>query len=335
MTGIDEQEKRTRRIDGFIRSIRSDAGRSSYQMVSLSPLRYAGGKSRAIGHLLEHIPRSVDEVVSPFFGGGSFEFVLSKKFGIHITGYDVFGLLVNYWKQQLTNRDTLHEELERLKPDISTFKMVRHVLLHYWEKVKPEDLSYKTREQYPLTENEKVMLDDDVVKRAAYYYFNHQLSYGPMFIGWPSSIYLEEKRYTSILEKVKTFEGGDVSVESMPFEKSIPAHDGEFLFCDPPYCLSGNSKMFCGIYPNRNFPVHHDGFPHERLSELLRNHSGGFMLTYNDCNVIRDLYPGYERHFPKWQYSLGQGESRIGKNRDGRKNGNVKRSHEIILIDRP
>ena len=48
--------------------------------ISLSPLRYAGGKTKAIGLILESFPKLKNKkVISPFFGGGSFETESSKN----------------------------------------------------------------------------------------------------------------------------------------------------------------------------------------------------------------------------------------------------------------
>ena len=71
--------------------------------------------------------------------------------------------------------------------------------------------------------------------------------------------------------------------------------------------------MFNGIYPMRNIPVHHDGFDHEKLRDMLYNHEGSFVLSYNNCETIRDWYKDFHQVFPKWNYSMGTGETRIGE----------------------
>ncbi|MBD3353069.1 MAG: DNA adenine methylase [Candidatus Lokiarchaeota archaeon] len=311
--------------------------KNKYKMVSLSPLRYAGGKSRAVGHILEHFPNNIgNTIVSPFFGGGSFELVLSKELGFKVIGYDIFDILVNYWQFQINDSESLYRELKKLIPDKKNFTKNRHILLNYWNKVKPEDLDYKTRRKVSLTENEKTLLDENLLLRAVYYYYNHQLSYGPMFLGWPSSVYLDQGRYDSILEKVKNFEGGDIQVKCDSFETVIKRHKNDFLFCDPPYYLDGDSKMFKGIYPNSNFAIHHNKFDYILFRNLLKQHKGGFLITYNNCSAVREMYKEYEQYFPSWQYSYGQGETRIGKNRiEKGKLDNIKNSHEIIIVSRP
>jgi DNA adenine methylase len=93
--------------------------------------------------------------------------------------------------------------------------------------------------------------------------------------------------------------------------------------------------MFKGMYPNCNFAIHHNDFDHELLANLLKGHKGGFLLTYNDCKTIRDLYEGFIQEFPTWQYTYGQGEKRIGKNRKEGTKDNIKESHEIFIIGLP
>ena len=196
-------------------------------------------------------------------------------------------------------------------------------------------MHYKTKNRLELTEEEKTRLDTTPLLQAAYYYYNMQLSYGPMFLGWPSSVYLKEARYKQIVEQMKAFNPGKVRVQTASFETAITKHPDDFLFLDPPYYLGGESKMFKGMYPNCNFAIHHNGFDHTLLANLLKKHKGGFLLTYNDCPAIRELYKDYKQVFPSWQYTYGQGEKRIGKNREEGSKDNIKESHEIIVVSPP
>jgi len=329
---MDEAKRRRTRVAAYLLELRRDSG---YRRVALSPLRYAGGKSRAVGLILERLPRGPGaEVVSPFFGGGSAELALASL-GFEVRGYDIFEMLTNYWRHQLRRPRALREELARLRPDRKTFRLVRRILLHYWEKTHPE-FDYETRRDYPLTEEQRTLLDGDPLRRAAYYYYNHQLSYGPMFLGWPSSVYLDKGRYAGILERVGSFRAPRVTVEQADFGVALRRHPDALALCDPPYHLGEGSTLFKGLYPNSNFAFHHEGFDHARLAESLRGHPGGFALTYNDCPAVRELYEGFELRTLRWQYSFGQGETRIGENRSsGEESSNVKDSHEILVVGPP
>jgi DNA adenine methylase len=312
------------------------ATKQAYKRVCLSPLRYAGGKSKAIGFLLENLPQLKDKkIVSPFFGGGSFELVLSQHLGIQVIGYDVFDLLVNFWNVLLYKKSEFICELEKFEITETEFTYNRHVLLNYWEKIKPQDLEYHTKTKIPLKPQDLDLLDSNSVLQAVYYYYNMSLSYGPMFLGWPSSNEINKDKFKRRIERLKRLQWNNkLSIECSSFEHVLEKHKEDFLYLDPPYYLEGDSKMFKPMYPNCNFPIHHKNFNHTQLAEKLKQHKGGFILTYNDCETIRELYKDFRFEFPSWQYSYGQGEKRIGKNRVETQS-NIKQSHEIIIISWP
>ena len=288
----------------------------NYKRYKGSPLRYAGGKSLAVGVITEFLPKDTEKVVSPFIGGGSVEIALAKELGIEVVGYDIFDLLVNYWQQQTVNGQLMYEKLKNMPPTKEEYERVKNILKEHWNKVDGYDGGL------------------DPLDAAVYYYYNMQLSYGPGFLGWMSSIYESEKKYKSTIEKVRDFNLPNLRVYNKSFEESIPENNGTFMYLDPPYVLDGDSKMFKGIYPMRNFPIHHDGFDHELLAYLLHQHKGGFILSYNDCSFVREAYKDFDIHEVHWQYTMGQGETRIGKNRLERDydNGNVKTSHELLIV---
>ena len=93
-----------------------------------SPLRYPGGKTRAIKHLLPHIPAG--DICSPFLGGGSLELVLAEDRAVY--AYDAFYPLYNFWNCLLTDKDYLVAQVKKLHPlDKETFKALRMLLRGY------------------------------------------------------------------------------------------------------------------------------------------------------------------------------------------------------------
>jgi len=297
--------------DFLLKSLKSPSGKTKYKRHVLSPLRYAGGKSLAVGLIAELLPANIKKLVSPFFGGGSVEIACSKDLGLDVIGYDIFDILVNYWKVQIEYPEKLYKELLKFEPTQESFNNAKSILKKHWDKEK---------------------LITNPIKLAAIYYFNHNTSYGPHFLGHPSSVYLQKDRYEAILNRVRNFKPGKLKVNLLSFEKAIEKHCSDFLYCDPPYYLDGDSKTFVGMYPHRNFPIHHNGFNHELLRDLLLNHKGGFILSYNDCSVIREWYKDCNMASPKWQYTFSQGDTRIGKNRmENNKGSHIKQSHELLI----
>ena len=321
-------------LEKYLKTISNKNG--AYKRQCLSPLRYAGGKSKAVGLILVNLPKLKEKkIVSPFFGGGSVELCLSQELDIEVVGYDIFGLLVNFWNTLIHKKDQFVEHLKKFKIDEEEFTYNRHVLLNYWDKIKPSDLIYNTKSKVELKEKDLTLLDNDHVLQAVYYYYNMTLSYGPMFLGWPSSNEINKAKFDRRIEKLEKMNLVNLSVSCASFEQVLEKHRDDFLFLDPPYYLEGDSKMFKGMYPNCNFAIHHNQFNHKRLAELLKEHRGGFLMTYNNCSVVREMYSGYKFEYPEWQYTYGQGETRIGKNRKNSEEGSKKESHEIFIICPP
>jgi len=298
----------------FLRSLASPTGKTKYKRYLGSPLRYAGGKSLAVGLIVELIPDDTERIISPFFGGGAFEIACAKELDLPMIGYDIFDILTNYWDVQLNEPGALYQELLKFEPNRETFKAVKERMKEHW------------------TGKEKLCR----LELAAYYYFNSNTSYGPHFLGWPSDVYLEPRRYKTLIEKVRDFKAENMQVGCLPFEESIPLYPDDLLYCDPPYYLDGDSKTFIGMYPHRNFPIHHKNFDHEKLRDMLLSHKGGFILSYNDCSTIREWYKDCNMAAPKWQYTFSQGDTRIGANRIERNNGSyIKKSHELLIWHLP
>jgi len=299
----------------FLDSLLSLSGKNKYKRYAKSPLRYAGGKSLAVGLILERIPDNVKRVVSPFLGGGSVEIAIANELNIPVMGYDIFDILINYWSIQLSRPEELYNKLLKFIPTKKGFIAAKEILKKHWNK-------------------EEILNDIDL---AAHYYFNHNTSYGPHFLGHPSSVYLQENRYKKMVEKIRDFRAPNLHVECASFEQIMEKHRDDFLYLDPPYYLDGDSKTFIGMYPHRNFPIHHKGFRHDLLHELLLKHRGGFILSYNDCSDIRKkMYKDFDMIAPSWQYTFSQGDTRIGENRLRDNNGEyIKKSHELLIWKMP
>lgn len=293
-------------------------------------LRYPGGKTKAIDLITPYV-KDYDKIVSPFIGGGSLEVHWAANLNKEVIGYDIFDVLVNFWNVLLENPEELSNKMSEIKPTDEEYKRIKDILIRLdktQEMLKNWQTDYYKRET-PIT------LDD--ITLAAYYYFNHNCSYGPGYLGWASKIYLNEKSWLSSLEKVKKFKCDNLKVYNNTFDVSIANHKNDFLYLDPPYYLERDkdNKMFKGMYPMRNIDVHHSGFDHELLRDMLLSHEGDFVMSYNNCETIREYYKDFEFFYPKWAYSMSNGEKRIGKNRFEINDSKiVKESHEILIVKR-
>ena len=83
-----------------------------------SPLRYPGGKTRACGKLGTILEEHFDivkfnSIVSPFFGGGSFEFFIQNNYQLNIIANDRFVPLYNFWCCCKLDKKRLCEKLTK------------------------------------------------------------------------------------------------------------------------------------------------------------------------------------------------------------------------------
>ena len=140
------------------------------------------------------------------------------------------------------------------------------------------------------------------------------------------------------MDKLRDFKA-NIKIENQSFEKLFKKYPNDFFYCDPPYFLKEDcptSQMFNGVYPERNKPFYHNNFDHDLLRDCLKNHKGGFILSYNNCSKAINYYKKYKLVYPNWQYTMGQGETRISKSLGNRNiwqsKAHVKKSHEILAI---
>jgi DNA adenine methylase len=81
-----------------------------------SPLRYPGGKSKAINQIIEYLPETFSEFREPFVGGGSVFIYLKQKFPhLKIWINDLNRELFLFWKFAQSDISQLVAEVRRIK----------------------------------------------------------------------------------------------------------------------------------------------------------------------------------------------------------------------------
>ena len=236
-----------------------------------SPLRYPGGKSKAIKYLKKFIPDNTTKLISPFLGGGSFEIYCCANMGIKVYGYDIFEPLVEFWECLLEDSKKLADYVYPYYPF-------------------SKDDFHKIREAHTYH-------PDKYERAAIYYVLNRNAFSGKVFTGGYS---VTTERFTlSAINRVRDFNllnNNNLSVGCMDFKHSITKDNNKILlYCDPPYIVKNP-----GLYGYTSDL--HKEFNHKLLADLLRGRDK-WILSYNDNKYIRDLYKGYKIYEFQWIYS--------------------------------
>ena len=249
-----------------------------------TPLRYAGAKSRAVELLCGFVPSDVREVVSPFIGGGSVELGLTGR-GVRVFGYDAFPPVVTCWEALLGHPEALCGRVRELlrEHDKTTLEAVQRAGLD-------ESLPALDRAALFL-----ILCGIGWNGRAL-----RSVGVSPFFLdseGLPRLQHPTKKRVLIHLSRIESFQNPLLSVEQADFRESLARHPDMFAYCDPPY-----PTPYYGVYGDS--AVYHEKFPHEALAGILRQRQR-WMLSYNDHELVRELYPESEFHWDRlvWNHT--------------------------------
>jgi DNA adenine methylase len=267
-----------------------------------TPLRYPGGKSRAVKYILPHIPEDVPRLCSPFFGGGSVELAVANR-GTEVVGYDKMKQLVWFWQGLCGDNNRLADEVERLREQYT---------IRNGDTVTgcSKDSFHQYREDLKI---ETFMFS---YERAAKYYAINRASFsGATFSGGWSERASYARFTESSVQRIRDFKAQNFRVDYADFEYAILWHPKAFLYLDPPYLLQGSQNSLYGVNGQL-----HSGFDHQKLYELLSDRTD-WVMSYNDCKEIRDLYCDRKIIEAKWAYGM----KNIGKKTMGS-------SSEILII---
>lgn len=253
----------------------------SNKINNISPLRYPGGKTRACKIIDEIIMQYFDislfdTLCSPFFGGGSFEFYFQNKYNHKLIVNDKFIPLYNFWKQIKINKDILCDELYKI--------------------------SSVSKEQFTNYRNIIMDLNDDILQQALLYFIINRCSFSGATLSGGYSKEASLKRFTlSSINKIKSLDFTNIDIYNYDFEYFINNFNNEktLLFLDPPYYLEKQSKLY------GNNGDMHENFNHLLLFDVIKTKKY-WIITYNNCEYIKDLYKDYKIIDVNWSYGMNK-----------------------------
>ncbi len=227
-----------------------------------SPLRYPGGKSRAVKTISALIP-DFDEFREPFLGGSVFVYAKqrfpNKKFWVN----DLYFELFKFWEMTQKDVDALARKI------------------------------YEWRNRFPVGKelhkflNENLASFDDTETAAAFFIYNRITFSGTSLSGGFSQAAFAGRFTESSIERLNDFADviNGTTITNFDYQELVK-RDGEnvFIFLDPPYFSAKKSALYG---KNGNL---HKSFDHERFAATMKNCRHKWLITYDDSDYVKDLF---------------------------------------------
>lgn len=228
----------------------------------MKPLvKYQGGKSKEIKHILPRLPKTINRVIEPFCGGAALSFYLQKPSLLNDTNWYIINLYQTVSSKKYYS--SLYNFVDRVKT---------------YDREQLERLYYRSRKVF--NSNNRNWLES-----AKAYIVLRQLCFSGMerynsdgLFNVPFGHY---KRFSCNLSlDHHYFLNQKCVIKHDTFETSIlTAREDDFLFIDPPYLdRAGYAKGDGGMAL------------HERLRECLSQSKAQWMIIHSDHPFYRSRY---------------------------------------------
>lgn len=241
-----------------------------------SPLRYPGGKSRAIKFIAPLIP-DFEEFREPFIGGGSVFFYVKqnypdKKYWIN----DLYYKLFQFWSQSKTNIDEVVEQVVIWKDQYPNGKELHRFVLDNMSDFSEKEIA------------------------SAFFILNRITFSGTSESGgFSNQAFL--KRFTpSSIERLKLIDAvlKDTTITNLDYQEVVEKKGKKvFIFLDPPYYSATKSSL----YGNKGNL--HKYFDHERFADVMKKTKHKWLITYDNSDYIKDLFSF--AHIFTWELTYG------------------------------
>jgi len=217
-----------------------------------------------------------DNIISPFFGGGSFEFYIQNNYQLNIIANDKFTPLYNFWMTCKLNNQSLCDKL--------TAK------INLIDKQQFTDM------------RERIMGENDKLEQSFMYFIINRCSFSGATLSGGFSQEASKKRFIkSSIDNIQKLNLEYFNIYNIDFEEFINNNNDKrnLIFLDPPYYLEKSSKLY------GNNGDMHNMFDHDKLYKCISKNKN-WIMTYNNCEYIKNLYKDFTIFDTNWSYGMNK-----------------------------
>ncbi len=271
----------------------------------ISPvLRYPGGKSRVRKKIIQYAPSHYAEYREPFVGGGSMFFAVSSEKKRWINDIHS-GLIAVY----MSLRDRPEEFI----------KMCKDIPPH-----QPGEKEVATKERGKKYNErlgkifDKVKLNEDCDQAFRYFFVNRTVWMGRVNYDILSRLYYSVPEGWNIVKTNKLelaaehLKGTNISCGNYLSLLEEPGED-VWIYCDPPYVVNTDMVKTDKQYQH-NFTIE----DHEKFANAVKKCDHKVCISYDDHEIIRDLYSGFFAGFNTYEEEWKYSGSSLSKKKNGK-----------------
>ena len=237
-----------------------------------TPLRYPGGKSRALSKLFQFIPNLSDytEYREPFLGGGSVAIEVSKRYPhLKIWVNDLYEPLYNFWRQIQNNGEEIKDKLIEYKSLYPNPDTARGLFVESKELVNDQTL--------------------DSLDRAVRFYIVNKCSFSGLT---ENSSFSQQASISNFsMNGIEKLTGYQEMITNWKFtnesyEQLLSDDRSVFVYLDPPYEIKDN------LYGGKGGTMH-KRFDHDEFAIQCDRYASSQLVSYNSDQIIRDRFDGW------------------------------------------
>ena len=245
-----------------------------------TPLRYPGGKSRALSKLFQYIPDLKDykEYREPFLGGGSVALEVTKRYPrLDITVNDLYEPLYNFWRELQLHGNEITDILIQLKQRHCDHTSAKELFLQS-KKYLSGSATEKTYPPY----------SQDIWRAVSFYVIN-KCSFSGLTESSSFSKQASDQNFSLAgIERLRDYQKliGNWTITNKSYEYLLSDEKSVFTYLDPPYEIGSN------LYGKRGNM--HSGFNHDHFAIKCDRFIGPQLISYNSSQLIRERFKGWQ-----------------------------------------
>lgn len=250
-------------------------------------IKYRGGKSHEIPHIMWHIPRFTGRYVEPFFGGGALFFYLEPKRAIV---NDINSKLIEFYRGVRDYFPLLRKELDEVegeyKRNRAEFDALKDKSPNERVEDKNETLYYKMRDMY------NGLIEKTFSDALLYYYINKTAYSGMIRCNSKGEFNVPFGRYANLnTNSVTSYHSSllqRTEIYNEDYSTVFNMCDGDdFVFLDPPYDSTFSD------YGNAEYKDGFDEDSHRRLANDFANLPCRALMVIGRTPLTEELYGKY------------------------------------------